>query len=815
MHDINRKRHRHPLLRFIRSIFFGFLYTVLAVVGGGVALALIYYYFIVPDVTTLLKAGTPASTKIYDRNGGLLYEVYGEAKRTPISFGDIPETLKHATISIEDKNFYQHGALSVPGLVRAAWINSTTGEIREGASTITQQFIKNALLTSQRTFQRKALEAVLAQKLESRYSKDEILDLYLNTIPYGRNAYGVEAASQTYFGKPAKELNLAESAYLAALPQAPSLYNPLGSNRATLDERKNYVLMLMREQGYITQLQYDGAKNANVTFQPSKVTLRAPHFVFWVQNYLAAKYGHAALREGGLKVYTTLDPGLQTLAENVVRDGVAKTATRYGAHNAALVAVDPKTQQILAMVGGKNYFGDVEPKNCSPGKNCYFEPDVNLAIAQRQPGSSFKPYVYLTAFAKEFGYAPASLLNDVPTTFGDGYRPRDYDGGARGRVSMRQALAGSLNIPAVQTLARVGVDSAIKTARDLGITSPLANCGLSLVLGGCEIRLVDHATAFSVLANGGENNGTNGSATPILKIENKDGKILEQYRPRRDQVADPQAIYELTNILSDNKARIFIFGDKTPLVLDDGTPGKNPRPVAAKTGTTQNWKDAWAVGFTPQLAAGVWAGNNDGTLLFPGSDGVFVAAPIWHEFMVQALKDKPVKEFQRPPGITEIKLKDLPVAIRSKYIFKNNPEIFADYAIPKVPPPPPSKPKPVANSAASKNTSQNNTATIERPKITILEPQAGAPIVDLPLTVRAAITSSAGVQKVDLYVDGQYIRTITSPPYRFIIQGLAQYGFHTITVQATDWHNRVTSTDVPIQYINPFGNWPGPLNTTQ
>ena len=795
MHEINRKRHRNPLVRLIRSIFFGFVYTILAVVGGVLAVALIYYYLIVPDVGSLLKAGTPASTKIYDRNGGLLYEVYGEAKRTPVPFSDIPIALRQGTIAIEDKNFYNHGALSLNGLVRAVLVNYQTGEIKQGASTITQQFIKNALLTSDRTFQRKALEAVLAQKLESHYSKDEILNLYLNTIPYGRNAYGVEAAAQTYFGKPAKQLTLAESAYLAALPQAPSLYNPLGPNRATLDERKNTVLALMLQQGYITQLQFEGARDAIVTFQPPKVTLRAPHFVFWVQNYIAAKYGDIALREGGLKVYTTLDPKLQELAEKVVVDGAAKTAIKYGAHNAALVAIDPKTQQVLAMVGSKNYFGDPEPRGCKPGKNCTFEPDVNVAVAERQPGSSFKIYDYATAFQPENAYSPASVLYDIPSTFGGNYSPRDYDGGYRGRVAIRSALAGSLNIPAVQITSLVGADNVVTMAHNMGVTSPLANCGLAVALGSCEVRLVDHVSAASVIANAGKNNGE----TPILKIEDKDGKTLEQYRARQDQVIDTQGAYELTNIMSDNKARTFIFGDKTPLVLDDGTPAKNNRPAAAKTGTTQNWHDAWTIGFTPSLAAGVWAGNNDGTLLYPGSDGVFAAAPIWHDFMEQALKDTPVEDFQRPPGIKELKPKDVPAQIRNKYIFKNNSEIFADYAIPKLPPPLPPKPKPAPEQQL------NATAPLDRLKVAILEPAPNAPVIDLPLTVKAAIAAADGVKKVDLYIDGQFIRSISDAPYRFMVQGFNQYGFHTITIQVTDWHGQVSSTDVPVQYINPFG----------
>jgi membrane peptidoglycan carboxypeptidase len=582
MIQIRKARHRNPFIRLLRAIFFGFAWTIAVIAAIAVAGSLIYYYAVVPDVNDLLKNGTPASSQIFDRNGQLIYEVYGDIKRTPVPFNTIPDNLRKATIAIEDKNFYSHGAVSLPSMVRAIWVNYKTGEIKQGASTITQQFIKAALLNSDRTFQRKILEAVLAQKLESHNSKDEILSLYLNTIPYGRNVYGVEAASQSYFGKPVRDLSLAECAYLAALPQAPSLYNPLGANRQLLDDRRDLVLKAMLEQGYITQLQYEGARAAKVEFKAPKIVLKYPHFVFWVENYVEAKYGDKILNEGGLKIYTTLDPKLQDLAEKVVADGVVKTASRYNAHNAALVAVDPKTQQVLAMVGGKDYFGVPEPAGCTPGKNCEFEPDVNTAVAQRQPGSSFKIYDYLTAFKPENAYSPASVVLDAVRNFGD-YVPHDYDGGQRGRVPIRSALGGSLNIPAVQVVQQIGVDNVIATARDLGVTSPMVNCGLPLALGACEIRLVDHVTAASVLANGGVNNGP----TPILRIDDKDGNTLEQYRARNDQVADPQAVYELTNILSDNKARAFIFGDKTPLTLDDGTPQKNPRPVAAKTGTTQ------------------------------------------------------------------------------------------------------------------------------------------------------------------------------------------------------------------------------------
>lgn len=651
--------------------FFG-VFLIIGVVGASY---LTYVNSTLPSYDELIVRDVAESSKLYSRDGTLLYEFHGEYNRTRVDLDRISPHLKNATIAVEDKDFYRHGAISITGIGRAVMANYRSGSPVQGGSTITQQFVKNALLDRKKLYTRKVREILLAYKVESHFTKDEILELYLNEIPYGRNAYGAEAAAQSYFGKTAGELSLAESAYLAALPQAPSYYSPSGENFDALQKRQQFVLALMKEQGYITELEQHQAMNQNVAFREPKTEIIAPYFVSWIQNYLTEKYGKEFLRQGGLRVYTTLDLNLQNLAEKVVREG-AESNRKYGAYNAALVAVEPSSGKILAMVGGKDYFGSPEPKGCRVGVNCKFEPNVNVATSQRQPGSSFKPYAYLTAFKPEFGLTPMSKVLDAPTNFGTiggrAYVPRNYDGRSHGLITIRKALAGSLNVPAVRTLATVGVDNVVRTAHDLGITSPLKNCGLSLVLGGCEVELVDHVGAFAALANGGRGHG----ATPFNRIEDKHGNILEEYKEPTQQVVNPEAVYELISIMTDDQSRQFVFGPNNPLTL----PG---RVVAAKTGTTQNWKDGWTLGFTPQLAAGVWAGNNDSSLMRSGADGVFVAAPIWHRFMEEALTGQPALDFPVPSGIVQIAY-DAGSNRPATRISKNTRmEPFPWYALPK------------------------------------------------------------------------------------------------------------------------------------
>ncbi len=655
---------------FDKKSFFTWAFRIAAVFLALVALLFIIYAHDLPDPDKVLSRSVPQSTKIYARDGSLLYEVHGEIKRTLIPFDQMNSNIKNATIAIEDRNFYNESGISLRGILRSIWADVTSGSKSQGASTITQQFVRNALLTRDKNFSRKIKEIILSLEMNRKFSKDDILKLYLNEIPYGRNAYGIEAASQAYFNIDAKDLDLAQAAYMAALPQSPSYLSPTGPNRDALDARKNTVLDQMAAQGYINNQQRDDAKKEVVTFQKPHDSIVAPNFVMYVEDYLTQKYGEQALENGGLSVTTTLDPKLQKIAEQVITDGVAKNAKNYNGHNGALVAIDPKTGQILAMVGSKDYFGESEPAGCTPGLNCTFEPNVNVATSQRQAGSSMKPYVYVTAFKPEFAQSPATMRVDVTTDF-NGYIPHNYNGNSYGPVSIRQALAGSLNVPAVKTLALVGIDNAIQTMRDVGITSPLKDCGLPLVLGGCEVTLLDHVSGYSTFAD----MGVHHQDTAILKIEDTAGNVLEQYQDKASQVIDPQAVYELVSIMTDNDSRKFTFGSSANyLILPD-------RPVAAKTGTTQNYKDGWTLGFTPSLVAGVWTGNNDGTLM--KVDAVITAGPIWQSFMKQALAGTPVEQFPVPNGIQQVTVDALSGMLPGPYTQATKVETFASYSVPK------------------------------------------------------------------------------------------------------------------------------------
>jgi membrane peptidoglycan carboxypeptidase len=720
--------------------------------------------------------------------------------------------------------------------VRSVIVDVLHGEKRQGGSTITQQFVKNAVLTREKSIWRKLKEIILSIEIEARFSKQDILKLYLNEIPYGRNAYGIQAAAQTYFNKEAKDLTLAESAYLAALPQAPTYYNPQGAHVDALHARAKTILRTMKDQGYITDEQLEHSLEEKVEFTQTKTSISAPHFVHYVEDYLADKYGERTLQQGGLKVYTTLDPELQKMAEDAVSTGVEKFAKRYNANNAALVATDPKTGQILAMVGSKDYFGESQPVGCKPGQkgpqSCVFEPNVNVSTTPQQPGSSFKPYVYLTAFGKDFKYAPASLLMDVTTNFGNfggkDYIPHNYNGASNGPVSMRKALAGSLNVPAVKALALVGVERAIQTSRDLGVTSPMQNCGLSLVLGGCEVKLVDHVAAFGAIANLGERH----DKTAIMKVVDQEGKILEEYDDKSRQVVDPQAAYELISIMTDNSARAYVFGSNSPLHY----PGK---PVACKTGTTQEWRDGWTMCFTTKLSVGVWAGNNNNSIMRTGADGVLVAAPIVNEFMKKALVKFPAEEFRRPQGIEEITVDALSGMLPGSNTPETKKEVFADYAVPTerdtthsgrkidrttglpadeftLPenveqqtclnlrserPDDPNWERPVQSWLAAHGgcrSSNQGESTEEVPRVTITRPGDDATINDFPFDVEVSASSSRGIAKVDLLLDGDLVGTDTTSPFEFTVEQSLEDGHHTLTARAVDSEGASSSTSTTI-----------------
>jgi len=576
-----------------------------------------------PDPTRMDQREVVESTKIYDRTGEvILYDIHGEEKRTVIPLEEIPDTVKNATVTIEDDNFYHHLGFDWKGILRAFWANLTRQKITQGGSTLTQQYIKNAYLggpQSARTYTRKIKEMILALEMEWKYSKDEILGFYLNQVPYGSNAYGIEAASQTFFNKSAKDLTLAQSALLAALPNGPSYYSPNGSHPEELKERQKYILDRMAKFGYISQEEADKAETEELTYS-TLGDLKAHHFVTMVQEYLEEKYSkdYTDINMAGLKVYTTLDWDLQKIAEEAVTKGVENNKSRYQASNAALVAIDPKTGQVLALVGSKNYQED----------------QFNVATSpNRQPGSSFKPFAYAAAFEK--GYRPETVLFDLPTSFGkfgpgEGieYAPNNYDLKFRGPITMKNALAQSINLPSVKTLYLAGIDNTIDLAQRMGITTlrNRSQYGLSLVLGGGEVKLIDETAAYGVFAA----EGIKHPVGLILKIEDAEGNVLDEYKNKEEQVLDKEIARQISNILSNNEARTPIFGAHSKLYLAG-------IPAAVKTGTTQDYTDGWTVGYTPSLVAGVWAGNNDFTKKMKlGADGVYVAAPIWNSFMTQA-----------------------------------------------------------------------------------------------------------------------------------------------------------------------------------
>jgi 1A family penicillin-binding protein len=599
----------------------------------------VYYIKDLPRPEDFLERPFIQSTKIYDRTGQtLLYEIYGEEKRKVVSLKEMPEYLKEAVIVTEDRDFYHHIGIDLKGIFRSVLFNLKIMKATYGGSTIPQQLIRSSFLTRQKTIGRKIREIVLAMELDRRYSKDQILEWYLNQIPFGSNAYGVEAASQTFFKKPVSEISLAEAATLTALIQSPSSLSPYGENREKLLLRKDYILEQMVKEKYITQEELEKTKKEEVVFARILQPIKAPHFVLYVKDYLEKKYGEDFLKEKGLKVYTTLDWELQESAEKVVEDR-AKINEKYHAFNASLVSIDPKSGEILAMVGSKNYFADPYPEYCTPGKDCLFDPEFNVAVqGLRQPGSAFKPFVYSTAFKK--GFDDKTVVVDEETNFGvwggETFTPRNYDGKFRGPVTLREALAQSLNVPSVKVLnSLAGLEDSIKTAQDMGITTldkPSSFYGLALVLGGGEVKLLDMVSAYGVFAT----NGLRISPSFILKIEDSEGNIIEENNKTQIRVLEANITDLINSILSDNEARAPIFGSRSYMYFDN-------YQVAAKTGTTQNAKDGWIIGYTPSLVTGVWVGNNNNAPM--QLVGATSAGPIWKSFMDKVLPKFPKESF--------------------------------------------------------------------------------------------------------------------------------------------------------------------------
>lgn len=589
---------------------------------GTLLLISTWLFWDMPLPTKLSEEGVPISTKIFDRNGNLLYEIYADKRSTPIEISRLPVYVKQATISIEDKDFYKHYGVSITGISRAIYKTIFKGKL-EGGSTLTQQLVKNTLLTPERTIKRKIREFVLTLIVESIYNKDQILQLYLNQIPYGSTAYGIGAASELYFGKSAYDLSLAEAALLAGLPAAPSTYSPFGAHPEYAKERQRLVLQRMVEDKYISQEDAKKAEEEPLTYSKQKGLL-APHFSLWVRQILSEEYGEETVERGGLRVTTTLDLELQNFAQDAVATEVAKLK-KYSVGNGAALVVRPKSGEVLAMVGSKDYDATDED-----GK-------VNIIFANRQPGSSIKPINYALAI-QDKKITASTVLADIPTCFKVAgqkeYCPRNYDGQYRGAIQARYALANSLNVPAVRVLALNGIDNFINFANKLGISSfkDPNNYGLSLTLGGGEVKPFEMATAFTVLANSGIRQDLN----PIIKIEDWRGNVLKENNFQEmelsgERVVDSDVAYIVSHILSDNGSRSMVFGESSYLNV------KGHSEVSVKTGTTNDFKDNWTIGYTPHILVLTWVGNNDNTPMRGAVSGVSGASPIWNKIIKYAL----------------------------------------------------------------------------------------------------------------------------------------------------------------------------------
>ncbi len=795
--------------RWLRRILLAAGIGALGFAGLSVGLVL-WVSASLPDPNQLLDRVVPLSTKIYDRTGKVvLYDVYGEQRRTQVELAALPPHLVNATIAAEDHEFYTHRGFRLKSFARAAW--ATLRGNRQGGSTITQQLVKNAILTPEKTFIRKLKELILSIQIERTFTKDQILRMYFNEIPYGGPVYGAAAAADYYFGKPVGELTLAESAILAALPQSPSRLSPHGPNRDLLLTRQQRILDSMVKLGLLKPEEAAAARAEEVKFQPPREQITAPHFVFYVRDQLTQRYGEAAVEQGGLKVVTTLDLDHQAAAEAAVAAGGERNAKQWQASNAALVSLDAKTGEILAMVGSRDYFDDA------------IDGQVNVTVRPRQPGSSFKPIVYAAAFDR--GFQPETVLYDVRTTFGNyggkPYEPNNYDGKEHGPVTMRQALAGSLNIPAVKTIYLAGIGEVLDLADDLGYTTltQRSRFGLSLVLGGGEVKLLEHTAAYSAFAQ----DGLRVVPAGVLRVHDAKGNLLEEFKPSRKPALKPQVARQIASVLSDNDARAFIFGAGNSLVLPD-------RPVLAKTGTTNDYRDAWTIGGTPSLVAGVWVGNNDNDEMKRGADGSVVAAPIWQSYLKTMTAGTPVEAFNPPDpvpatnpalagalagGVTvtidrasgKLATDLTPPGYREERTFRQPHSIlrYVDRANPTGPPPPnPSAdPEEPAWEAAVQRWAAEQRIVPESPPaetddlhvpanapmVQIISPIANQRVDGRELTVTVQVSAPRGVSRVTFELAGRPIGTVRSAPFTLQATledpGLAN-GFATLRATAYD-----------------------------
>lgn len=764
------------------------------------------------------------STKIYDRSGKLLYDVFEKERRTLVKLEEVPEYLKHATVSIEDKNFYKHEGFDPFGILRALFNTATRGRL-EGGSTLTQQLVKNVLLSPERTIFRKAREFILAVQIEKKYTKDEILQMYLNEAPYGGTAWGVQTAAETYFGKNVRDLTLAESAILAGLPQRPTAYSPYGTNPKAYIKRTEDVLRRMRDDSYISREQEEEAKRAlpDIKFLPSGSGFKAPHFVMYVQQLLEDTYGQEVVQGGGLKVTTTLDLELQDGAQKIVAEEIEKVESLH-ITNGASVVLDATTGEILSMVGSKN-FNDPN-----------YDGQVNVTLSLRQPGSAIKPVTYLTALKKS--YTASTIIMDVPTVFPGGagqpdYQPVNYDGKYRGPLQLRYALGNSINIVAVKLLALVGIKDTLKTAHDLGITTleptreNLSRLGLSLTLGGGEVKLLELTSAYGSFANGGKKI----TPTAILKVEDRNGRVLEEVKPEAGrQVMTPEQAFIISDILSDGNARAEVFGTRSALAVGG-------RTVAVKTGTTNDKRDNWTIGWTQnQVVAGAWVGNNDNSEMKEVSSGVTGAAPIWRRIMQSVLRDKPNVSFDVPPGVVSADVDSV-----SGYLahdgFLSRKEYFTSNAGPSGNDPihknacggeyfffreedptsgggenrwqqgidswlinqSDSRYLPPADCGG--NTNSSITIDFEAPK-------DNETILNTTFNVKVKVTSEEKIMQVELELDGAKIATFTSPPYETSVT--TTNGSHTLRVKAKDIKGKEVDKKITVAVGNVLSSTPEP-----
>lgn len=616
-----------PKIKFNKKV----VVSIIAVVILGTST----YFYLLKDLPSVSNLNTPPplTTHILDRNGKPLYKIYASENRTLVKLSDLPISLKESIIAIEDKDFYRHAGFSPNGTIRAVWRIIIDRKV-EGGSTITQQLVKNVLLNPDRTLKRKLRELILAIIVEHSYSKDEILEMYLNRVSFGGASYGIEEAAQTYFSKPAKLLTLAESALLAGLPASPTTYSPFGAHPELAKQRQQIVLKRMVEDGYITQTEAQQASSQEIVLAPQRIDIQAPHFVMYIKDLLAQKYGTKMVEQGGLTVTTSLDLDIQNMAQEIVKNEIAKVSNLHITNGAALIT-NPKTGEILAMVGSKDYWNTKDDGN------------VNVTLSLRQPGSSIKPINYALAFTK--GFTPASVIDDSPISYKSPgqpvYSPVNYDGKYHGRVSVRTALASSYNVPAVKILAANGVFNMIELGRKMGISTwnDPSQFGLSLTLGGGEVTMTDMATVYGVFANLGQRV----DQLPILKVVDSNYKVLQTAQTQNTSVLDPNIAFLISNILSDNSARAPAFGYNSDLNLVN---------TAVKTGTTNNLRDNWTIGYTPDILTVVWVGNNDGSPMSYVASGVTGASPIWRLIMNNLLKKYPSPGFTPPAGLVKVNI---------------------------------------------------------------------------------------------------------------------------------------------------------------